>query len=121
MPESVRAANERLRSRPWRGGFLATLAVASLLNLLSTPVRAETRLGATVMGAMHRALTALREQQITVLTLVLALLGLALLAIVVLFRVRRSADRAEIDARDEAAVLRADVDRLKALLLSEPQ
>jgi signal transduction histidine kinase len=121
MPESVRAANEGLRSRPWRGGFLAASVFASLLNLLSTPVRAETRLGATVMGAVHRALTALREQEITALTLVLALLGFALLAIVVLFRARRSADRAEIDARDEAAALRADVDRLKALLLSEPQ
>jgi signal transduction histidine kinase len=73
------------------------------------------------MGAVHRTLTALREQEITALTLVLALLGFALLAIVVLFRARRSADRAEIDARDEAAALRADVDRLKALLLSEPQ
>src|SRR5262245_38836533 len=121
MPESVRAANERLRSRPRRGGFLAALVFASLLNLFSTPVPAETRLGAQVMGAGHRPLTALREQEITALTLVLALLGLALLAIVVLFRARRGADRAEIDARDEAAALRADVDRLKALLLSEPQ
>src|SRR5215510_2624149 len=121
MPESVRAANERLRSRPRRGGFLAALVFASLLNLLSAPGRAETRLGATVMGAVHRTLTALREQEITALTLVLALLGFALFAIVVLFRARRSADRAEIDARDEAAALRADVDRLKALLLSEPQ
>src|SRR5262245_20326983 len=121
MPESVRAANERLRSRPRRGGFLAALVFASLLNLLSTPGRAETRLGATVMGAVHRTLTALREPEITALTRVLALLGFALLAIVVLFRASRSADRAEIDARDEAAALRADVDRLKALLLSEPQ
>jgi len=121
MPESVRAANERLRSRPWRGGFLAALAFASLLNVLSTPVRAETRLGATVMSAVHRMLATLREQEITALTLVLALLGFALLTIVVLFRARRSADRAEIDARDESAALRADVERLKALLLSEPQ
>jgi signal transduction histidine kinase len=73
------------------------------------------------MGALHRALTTLREQEITALTLVLALLGFALLTIIVLFRARRNADRAEIDARDDAAALRADVDRLKALLLSEPQ
>src|SRR6185312_5434975 len=50
-----------------------------------------------------------------------ALLGFTLLTIVVVFRIRRSADRIEIDARDEVASLRADVDRLKALLLSEPQ
>src|SRR6186997_1261321 len=120
MPESIRAANERLRSRPWRGGFLATLVLASLLSC-SAPVRAETKLGATLVGTMHRALATLREQEITALTLVLALLGLTLLTIVVVFRIRRSADRAEIDARDEVASLRADVDRLKALLLSEPQ
>jgi signal transduction histidine kinase len=89
--------------------------------LLSTPVRAETRLGLTLVGAVNRALTALREQEITALTLILALLGFALLTIIVLFRARRSVDRAEMDARDEAAALRADVDRLTALLLSEPQ
>jgi signal transduction histidine kinase len=121
MPESIRAANERLRSRPWRGGFLAAFVLASLLSLCSAPVRAETKLGATLVGTMHRALATLREQEITALTLVLALLGFTLLAIVIVFRIRRSADRAEIDARDEIASLRADVDRLKALLLSEPQ
>ena len=121
MPESIRAANERLRSRSWRGGFLAAFVFASLLSLCSAPVRAETKLGATLVGTMHRALATLREQEITALTLVLALLGFTLLAIVVVFRIRRSADRAEIDARDEVASLRADVDRLKALLLSEPQ
>ena len=121
MPESIRTANERLRSRPWRGGFLAAFVIASLLNLCSAPVRAETRLGTTVVGAVHRVLAALREQEITALTLILALLGIALLTIVVLFRMRRNADRAELDARDEAAALRADVDRLTALLLSEPQ
>src|SRR6476661_2052034 len=121
MPESIRAANERLRSGPWRGGFLAAFVLASLLNLCSAPVRAETRLGATLVGTMHRALATLREQEITALTLVLALLGFTLLTIVVVFRIRRSADRAEIDSRYEVASLRADVDRLKALLLSEPQ
>ncbi|HET7912920.1 MAG TPA: PAS domain-containing protein, partial [Pseudolabrys sp.] len=121
MPESIRTANERLRSRPWRDGFLATFIFASFSSLLSTPVRAETRLGATLAGAVQRALATLREQEITALTLVLALLGVALLTTVVLFRLRRSADRAEFNARDEAAALRAEVDRLKALLLSEPQ
>src|SRR4029078_9641406 len=120
MPEPIRAANERLRSRPWRGGFLAAFVLASLLNLYSVPVRAETKLGAPLVGTMHRALATLREQEITALTLVLALLGFTLLTIVIVFRIRRSADRAEIDARDEIASLRADVDRLKALMLSEP-
>ncbi|HMA57173.1 MAG TPA: PAS-domain containing protein [Pseudolabrys sp.] len=121
MPEPIRAANERLRSRPWRGGFLAAFVIASLSNLPGTPARAETRLGATVVDALQRAVAALRQQEITALTLVLALLGFALLATVVLRRVQKNTDRAETDARDEVAALRADVDRLKALLLSEPQ
>src|SRR5262249_17049995 len=121
MPESIRAANERRRSRPWRGGFLAAFVLANLLNLCSVPVHAEAKLGATLVGTLHRALATLREQEITALTLLLALLGFALLAIVVVFRIRRRADRAEIDARDEVASLHAEADRLKALLLSEPQ
>jgi signal transduction histidine kinase len=120
MPKS-RAANERLRSRPRRDGFLTAFVLAGLLNLYSAPARAETKLGATLMGTMHRALATLREQEITALTLVLALLGFTLLTIVVVFRARRRADRVEIDARDEVASLRADVDRLKTLLLSESQ
>ena len=121
MPEQFRAANERLRSRPWRGGFLAAFVLTTLSNLCGTAAGAETRLGGMLAGAAHRTLAALREQEITALTLVLALLGFALLAIVVLFRIRRSAERIELDARDEVAALRAEVDRLKALLLSEPQ
>ena len=64
MPESIRAANERLRSRPWRGGFLAAFVLASLLNLCSAPVRAETKLGATLVGTMHRALATLRDGKV---------------------------------------------------------
>ncbi len=121
MPEPIRAANERLRSRPWRGEIPRRLRPRKSFEPAQRAGPRETKLGATLVGTVHRALATLREQEITALTLVLALLGFTLLAIVVVFRIRRSADRAEIDARDEVASLRADVDRLKALLLSEPQ
>ncbi|HET7190512.1 MAG TPA: PAS-domain containing protein [Pseudolabrys sp.] len=121
MPEIIRAANERLRSRPWRDGFLAAFVTATLCVVNSAPVRADAQLASIAPDAIHRAITVLREREITVLTLVLALLGFVLLAIVVLMRIRRAADRTGADMRDEIAALQTDVDRFKALLLSEPQ
>ena len=121
MPETIRTANERLRSRPWRGGFLAAFVIANLVTASGSAARAEVRLGATAVDAVHHAIATLRGQEITLLTLVLALIGLALFATVVLFRARRVADRAETTAHDEIVALQADADRLKALLLSEPQ
>ena len=87
----------------------------------ASAARAEVRLGATAVDAVHRAITALRGQEITLLTLVLALLGLALFATVVLLRARRVADHAETTAHDEIVALQAEADRFKTLLLSEPQ
>src|SRR5215831_5908777 len=121
MPETIRAANERLRSRPWRDEFVYAFVIGNFLIVPDSAARAEVRLGATAIDTLHRATAALRGQEITLLTLVLALLGLGLFASVVLLRLRRVADHAEANARDEIGSLQADVDRLKALLLSEPQ
>jgi signal transduction histidine kinase len=121
MPETIRTANERLRSRPWRNGFLAACVIAILLIVPGAAVHAEVRVGAAAIEALQRATAALRGQEITLLTLVLALLGLGLFTSVVLLRLRRAADHVETSARDEIGSLQADVDRLKALLLSEPQ
>ncbi len=121
MPETIRTANERLRSRPWRDGFLAAFVAVNLSIVPSTSANAEVHLGATAVAAVHRAVAVLRGQEITALTLILVLLGFALLTSVVLFRTRRIASRAEAGSRDETIALQAEVDRLKALLLSEPQ
>lgn len=121
MPETIRAANVRLRSRPRRGGFLPAFVIAILWVLCITPVHADAAYATVATDAVHRVMTVLREREITLLTLILALLGFVLLAIVVLLRMRRTADRVEADARDEVAALQADTDRMRALLLSEPQ
>src|SRR5215813_3499299 len=121
MPETIRAANERLRSLPWRGGFLAAFVTANLSILHGSAVRADVRLGATSVDAVHRTLAALRGQEISLLTFILGLIGLGLFASLILLHARRSAHRIEADARDEIVALQADADRLKALLLSEPQ
>ncbi|HEY6022798.1 MAG TPA: PAS-domain containing protein [Pseudolabrys sp.] len=121
MPEKIRTANERLRSRPWRDGFLAAFVTANLAIVPTTAAIAGVHFGATAVAAVDSVVATLRGQEITALTLILVLLAFALLASVILYRARRITSRAEADSRDETVVLQAEVDRLKALLLSEPQ
>src|SRR5664279_3931437 len=104
MPETIRTANERLRSRPRRGGFLAAFVFATLCIALGTPGYAETRLVEDV--------TVSREQ-LGALTLTLGLLFFAMLAVVVLLRTRRTAAASESAAHDESQTLRAEIERLK--------
>jgi signal transduction histidine kinase len=120
MPETIRTANERLRSRPWRGGFLAAFVTANSCIALSTPAHAA-GVSVAVVQAVHRAVTVIGRQEIATLTLTLGLLCFAALAIIVLLRTRKAANRIESVSRDETMALHAEIDRLKALLLSEPQ
>src|ERR1044072_2311772 len=121
MPETIRAVNVGLRSRPRRGGFFAPFVIAIPCALFTLPAPADFRFATVASDAAHRVVTVLREREITLLTLILALLGFALLTIVILVRTRRATDRLQVDARDRVAALQADIDRAKALLLSEPQ
>ncbi len=111
MPETIRTANERLRSR--RGGVIA-VAATSFCIALTAPAWAG-RLG--LLGT----LSSVSRQDIATLTLTLGILCFAVIATVVLLRTRSEAARTESAARDEAMTLNAEIDRLKALLLSEPQ
>jgi PAS domain-containing protein len=120
MPETIRTANERLRSRPRRGGFLVALVNAYLCIAFGTPARAEASFAFGV-DAIQRAVAALGRQEIATLTLTLGLLCFAVLAAVVLVRTRKAADRIETVSRHGAMELHAEIDRLKALLLAQPQ
>jgi signal transduction histidine kinase len=121
MPEKIRTANGRLRSRPRRGVLPAAAFVAFTGLACATPARAETDDWGGVIDAVHGAATALGHQDITTLTLTISLLSVAALAIFLLVRTRRQAARSAAGARDEESALRAEIDRLKALLLAEPQ
>jgi signal transduction histidine kinase len=118
MPETIRTVNGRLRSRPWRGGFLAVPLTALLTIANSPPAQAETGSWTAVIDG---AVAALSRQDIATLNLIIALLSFTALAALVLTRTRRQAERSAMAARDEQAALRAEIDRLKALLLAEPQ
>jgi len=121
MPETIRTANERLRSRARRGGFLAAFVFATLCSVLSTPAHAGVGAAFSLVEDMIRAGAAAGRQQITTLPLPLALVCFAVLATVVLLRTRKAAATKENSAHDEAMTLRAEIDRLKTLLLSQPQ
>ncbi|MGB8515000.1 MAG: PAS-domain containing protein [Pseudolabrys sp.] len=121
MPETIRTASERLRSRSWRGGFLAAFVMANLFILPGSPAHADVRAGATAVDVIHRTIASLRGQEITLLTFFLALLALNLFASVAFVRDRKAAERLETGARDEIVALQAETDRLKSLLLSESQ
>jgi len=117
MPETIRAANERLRSRPRRGGFLATCAGALTFIALTAPARAAAEDAFDLLGALATS----SRQDAAGLTLTFGLVCFAALATIVLLRTRSHAERIESAARDQAMTLTAEIDRLKALLLSEPQ
>ena len=68
-----------------------------------------------------RIATLASRQQVAALMLTLALLCFAVLALIVLMRTRKAAVTIETAAHDESMTLRAEIDRLKTLLLSEPQ
>ena len=121
MPETIRTANERLRSRPRRGGFLAAFVIANLGIALGTPARAGAGAALTVVDALNSAVTAFDHEDFATLSLPLGLLIFGLLAVLALVRTRRSVARAQTVSRDDAMELHAEIDRLTALLLSEPQ
>ena len=112
MPETIRTANERPCSRPEQGGFLAAFAFAVLCVAFDTPARAA--------DALIEGIAVTREQ-LGALTLTLSLVCFAMLATLVLLRTRRTTAAAQSAALDEAAMLRGEIDRLKTLMLAQPQ
>jgi signal transduction histidine kinase len=112
MPETIRTANERSCSRPGRGGFVAAFVFMTLCIVLTTPAYADASLAEDIFAT---------REQLGALTLILGLICFAMLATLVLLRTRRLAATAQSAAHDESMLLRAEIDRLKTLLLSQPQ
>jgi signal transduction histidine kinase len=113
MPETIRTVNEPMRSRPRRGGFLAGfLTLAAWIR--TVPAYADA-------ADSSRALFDFTRQDIVTLTLILGVVCFAVLSGIVLVRTRQDAARAGLAAQDQMMALRAEVDRVKALLLGEPQ
>ncbi|MGN6571430.1 MAG: PAS-domain containing protein [Pseudolabrys sp.] len=71
--------------------------------------------------ALAADVTARGQQELATLTLTLGLLVFSVLAVIVLLRTRRNAGDAASLTREEVGALHAERDRLKALLMAEPQ
>ncbi len=112
MPETIRATGGPLRGRPVRSGFgsSATAVVAG-----STPA------AATPAGWLPPSQTALETHEIVVLALAFGLLLFAVTTAIALVRSRLRASAAEAALRDQVVTLKAESDRINALLLSETQ
>jgi signal transduction histidine kinase len=117
MPETTRTANERLCSRPMRFSVLAGFVATALGGVLAAPARADPGLLDNLLGKVET----LSHDGIPAVTVTIGLLCITVLAIVVLLRTRWSAAQALAAAREEAALLRAELDDFKVLLLSQPQ
>jgi PAS domain-containing protein len=114
MPETIRTANGGLRSCPRRGGLLAAFVSVAIVSAVA-PAQADALLPAVMHG-----IAAVGRGQTMSVTLLVSLICFAVLAIVLL-RALRSASEGERSAREERSALRAECDRLKALLTAEPQ
>jgi len=111
MPEGLRTAHEAVRSRPTRGGFLAALILTGLTVAQSA--------AAADGSALDGAATSLGRQEIATFTLIAGLICFAVLATIVLIRGRGG--RHDQVSRDDAMAMQAEIDRLRQLLLSQPQ
>jgi len=97
------------------------LVTTGFCSVSGTPARADEHIGAAALAAVHNAILFLRAREITVFTLIITLLSVVVLAGIALRYARKHSQQVEIDSRDESVALHAEIDRLKALLLSEPQ
>ncbi len=114
MPEPIRTTSAGLSARP---RFLAFTATIGLCVSATAACADEPPFAADLLTSFDR----LGGPELAALTLTLGLLCFAVLAAVTLLRTRARAARREAAAHDEIAALRADVDRMNALLLAEPQ
>ncbi len=117
MPEaaetgtSLKGANRRVK------GAAVTGVALALPLALAEPVSAEPSLIERLLEFGQ----ALNRQEVTSLALTLGILLFAVVTAIALLRARTHAAAERADARREIARLRAEADRMTALLLSEPQ
>jgi signal transduction histidine kinase len=121
MPETVRAANEGLRSRPRRGGFLAAFVIANLTFGHVAPAHADAGPALAAIESLKGAVANIARHDVGTLSLAIGMVTFVALAVVALLRAHRQTARLQASSGHETMLLHAEIDRLKALLLAEPQ
>jgi signal transduction histidine kinase len=114
MPDTIRARAVRGRRRDDR-----RRALAAALLIFQVPEAAGAR---DAIGQSYAAAAAnLDQHEIAALALLLGIIVFAVLAAILLVRTRIAAAEAEASARAQIHAHKSEVDRIHALLLSEPQ
>ena len=119
MPDTIRARSGGCAHVQRGGCLLAAGAIAACV--WAEPARAEDEALHTLQNAIVTAFANLDRHELVTLALILGLLLFTVVTAIMLVRARARAAKAETVSRDEIAVLRAEIDRANALLLSEPQ
>ncbi len=101
--------------------MLAVFVTANLALTLGVPAPAGAASAHGLVDAVQQAVAKAGNANIASLTLTLSLICFGLLATLALLRARRRAASITTLSRAEAMELHTEIDRLKALLLSEPQ
>jgi signal transduction histidine kinase len=123
MPEAIRIIGGSRRAHPQRGGFrMAAAAGAVALPGLAHAQDASRQAPAPLaIDAYFSAFARLDFQEVAAIALTLSVLCFAVLAAILLLRTRRRLIEVEAAAHDEVVAAKAEVDRVNALLSSEPQ
>jgi signal transduction histidine kinase len=118
MPDMIRIASGNFRAL-LRGYRSRTLV--SALWLAQTPTVAHAQADPRFRDGYVSAFFRLEQHEIAALALMLGIIIFAVLAAILLVRTRAAAAEAEATAREQIAAHKSEVDRVHALLLSEPQ
>src|SRR5262249_13777085 len=120
MPDKIRATVGVPAGARWierRAVLTGIAALALTAATAAVPAAAEDN----SVSAFLSAALALDRYEIAALALTLGVIFFATLTAILLVRTRARAERMDAQARAEIMALRAEVDRTKALLLSDPQ
>jgi nitrogen-specific signal transduction histidine kinase len=134
MPDTIRTSGGGHRAHPRRGGFriAVSIAVSSvLLALAGAAAKADDTVQGpadpaaggdpSIIEAYLNAFALLDRHEIIGMAITLSILCFATVAAVLLVRTRERLAVTEANARDDIIASRAEVDRVYALLRSEPQ
>ncbi|MEA3058480.1 MAG: hypothetical protein QOF34_1295 [Sphingomonadales bacterium] len=127
MPDTIRSTGGGRWAPPRHGGFRAAAAAVVTLPIRSGELHAQGGRGAAVphdsslFHAYVSAIGQLSGHELAALALTLGILCFGVVTAIMLVRARQRLAESELAARDRVLALTGDVDRVHALLLSEPQ
>jgi PAS domain-containing protein len=119
MPDMLRTKGGERRAHP--RNCRKSVLIAAVIALLPWAAVAYGRDGTGTGQGYFATWARLEQHEIAALALVIGVITFAVLASILLVRTRTAAAESEAAAREQIAAHKSEVDRIRALLLSEPQ